>query len=92
MAVLFGDRDNYALRRFQKDNGLAADGWAGPYPCGAKRTGRYRRSLIFPMNINPALWRDLGFAGRDPGDPVVNIRAGVTLLKRIRDRLDDPVP
>lgn len=47
---------------------------------------------IFPMNINPELWRDLGFAGRDPGDPAVNIRAGVTLLKRIRDRLDDPVP
>jgi len=51
-----------------------------------------RADSIFPMNINPTLWRDLGFAGRDPGDPEVNIRAGVTLLRRIRDRLDDPAP
>lgn len=47
---------------------------------------------IFPININPEKWRDLGFAGRNPSNPEDNIRVGVTLVKRIIERLENPSP
>jgi hypothetical protein len=45
---------------------------------------------LFPMNINPKLWSDLAGPGADLSDPESNIRAGVTLIRRIQDRLNQP--
>lgn len=61
---------------------------------GAARAaeGLGKAGSIFPMNINPEKWRDLGFAGRNPSNPEDNIRVGVTLVKRIIDRLENPTP
>lgn len=44
------------------------------------------------MNINPEIWRDLGFAGRQASDPATNIEMGTKLIGRIRDRLENPTP
>ncbi len=44
---------------------------------------------LYPMNIKGSIWQDL-IPGGDFSDPVINIRAGVTLIKRITDRLDNP--
>ncbi len=48
---------------------------------------------ILPMNINPEIWEGLGI-DRETAykDPEANIRAGITLVRRIQDRLDDPTP
>jgi peptidoglycan hydrolase-like protein with peptidoglycan-binding domain len=61
---------------------------------GAARAaeGLGKANSIFPMNINPELWRDLGFTGRNASDPATNIEVGARLLSRIRDRLEDPTP
>ncbi|MEG3639232.1 hypothetical protein [Magnetococcus sp. PR-3] len=45
-----------------------------------------------PMNINPATWERLGITKETADDPQSNIRTGVTLIKRIIDRLRDPKP
>lgn len=46
---------------------------------------------LFPMNIKPDMWAGLdGVKKEEFENPEANIRAGVTLIKRIRDRLDDP--
>ena len=47
---------------------------------------------IFPMNMNPEIWGPLGFDGTTALDPKVNIRAGVTLIKRLTERLEDASP
>ena len=48
---------------------------------------------LFPMNIKPDMWAGLdGVKKEEFKNPEANIRAGVTLIKRIRDRLDDPTP
>ena len=50
-------------------------------------------SSILPMNIKPGMWAGLdGVKKEDFKNPEANIRAGVTLIKRIQDRLDDPTP
>lgn len=61
---------------------------------GAARAaeGLGKADSIFPMNINPELWRDLGFAGRNASDPGTNIEVGAKLVKRLHDRLEDPTP
>ena len=46
---------------------------------------------ILPMNIKRTVWKEL-VPGGDFSDPYTNIHAGVTLIKRIQDRLDDPSP
>ena len=43
-----------------------------------------------PMNIRPDIWAPLGFAGKDYLVPKKNIRVGVTLIRRIRDRIEGP--
>lgn len=45
---------------------------------------------LYPMNIRPKIWQDLAGANADFNDSDVNVRAGVALLKRIKDRLTDP--
>lgn len=45
---------------------------------------------ILPMNIRYDKWAGLGFSERDFFDATMNIRAGVTLIRRILDRLDEP--
>ena len=47
---------------------------------------------ILPMNIQPSTWGSLGLDHDNAFDPVTNIRAGATLLRRIVDRLPDPDP
>lgn len=47
---------------------------------------------LLPMNIRPDIWGKLGSGTADFTNPRTNIRAGVTLIKRIADRLDDPTP
>ena len=50
-------------------------------------------SSTLPMNIKPSMWAGLdGVKKEEFKNPEANIRAGVTLIKRIRDRLDDPTP
>ena len=43
-----------------------------------------------PMNIRRDIWAPLGFAGKDYLVPKKNIRVGVTLIRRIRDRIEGP--
>ncbi len=57
----------------------------GPY------VGRERETIL-PMNIHRDVWRDLVDEDADFFVPEKNIKAGVTLIKRIADRLDDPSP
>jgi hypothetical protein len=45
---------------------------------------------ILPMNISLVPWKALGFTEADFNDPRMNIRAGVTLLKRIIERVQNP--
>lgn len=45
---------------------------------------------LYPMNIRPKLWKDLAGKDADFNDSDVNVRAGVSLLRRIADRLTDP--
>jgi len=47
---------------------------------------------LFPMNIRPDIWGKLDPGKVDLTDPRTNIRAGVVLIKRIRDRIEDPTP
>jgi hypothetical protein len=47
---------------------------------------------ILPMNINPKIWSGLGLNERSAAQPRDNIRAGVTLIKRIQDRINQPTP
>ena len=47
---------------------------------------------FLPMNINPDLWSRLGLSRKNATDPEINIRAGVTLLKRLSNCVRDPVP
>lgn len=48
---------------------------------------------IRPMNINHRLWKNLGgINSSNAKDPRINIRAGVELIKRISDRVDNPSP
>jgi hypothetical protein len=42
---------------------------------------------ILPMNINPQIWSGLGLTHENASDPRQNIRASVTLLKRISERI-----
>ncbi|MCH8096895.1 MAG: hypothetical protein IID53_07435 [Proteobacteria bacterium] len=53
-------------------------------------TAGMAKSLL-PMNIKPGMWAGLdGVKKEEFENPEANIRAGVTLIKRIQDRLDDP--
>jgi hypothetical protein len=47
---------------------------------------------IFPMNINPEIWGPLGIDKTKAADPRANIRAGVALIKRLTERLEDASP
>jgi len=47
---------------------------------------------IFPMNIRPDIWSKLDLTDDDFTDARTNIRVGVTLIKRMRDRIEDPTP
>lgn len=49
-------------------------------------------STILPMNINKNLWSGLGAEPEEFSDPEINIRVGVTLIRRLRDRIDGPTP
>lgn len=44
------------------------------------------------MNINPEIWGGLGIDRRTAADYLTNIRAGVPLIKRISDRIENPTP
>lgn len=45
-----------------------------------------------PMSIRSDVWAGLGLPPDKARDPETNIRAAVTLVKRISDRLEDPSP
>ncbi|MEQ9566014.1 MAG: hypothetical protein RLN85_09410, partial [Pseudomonadales bacterium] len=45
---------------------------------------------ILPMNIQPATWSDLVGGEKNFSDPLVNIKAGVTVIRRIIERLAKP--
>jgi len=47
---------------------------------------------FLPMNINPSIWGGLGIDRKSASDYLTNIRAGITLIKRIAGRIDDPSP
>ena len=42
------------------------------------------------MNVRPDHWAPLGFKGENYKNPETNIRVGITLIKRISDRLKNP--
>ena len=54
----------------------------------AERLGRAKS--ILPMNVRHDPWGKLGFSERDLRNPRLNIRAGILIIKRIRDRLQNP--
>jgi hypothetical protein len=62
-----------------------AQGWYG-HPLEALRWAK----TIFPMNINPDTWMLLIGDDADFYDPIVNIRAGVTLIRRMQERIEEP--
>ena len=47
---------------------------------------------VFPMNINQEIWSGLGLTDENIYNPEVNVRAGVILIKRIADRIENPTP
>ncbi|WP_419797343.1 MAG: hypothetical protein ACNI26_13590 [Terasakiella sp.] len=47
---------------------------------------------ILPMNIDPKIWGKLGIDEKTAFDPQTNVKAGVSLIKRIATRLDNPTP
>lgn len=48
---------------------------------------------VFPMNIRPNIWSDLiDGKEKDLYDPNYNVKTGVLLLSRIRDRVQKPTP
>ncbi|MCF3628130.1 hypothetical protein RJ527_08645 [Thalassospiraceae bacterium LMO-SO8] len=47
---------------------------------------------IFPMNIDPEKWSGLGIDKNSAYAPESNVKAGVTLIKRIFDRVPNPSP
>ncbi len=47
---------------------------------------------VLPMNIQPKTWAGLSDGPIDFHDPEMNVRAGVTFIRRIVERLDDPTP
>ena len=47
---------------------------------------------VFPMNINPEIWGPLGIDKNKALDPRANIRAGVSLIKKLTERLDNASP
>ena len=49
-----------------------------------------RADSLYPMNIRPNPWQGLVGEQEDLNDPDANVRAGVTLIKRISNRLSDP--
>jgi hypothetical protein len=52
-----------------------------------------RASSLLPMNIKPKIWEGIGGVQREQfRDPKFNIRAGVALIKEIRDRIENPSP
>ncbi len=52
-----------------------------------------RASSLLPMNIKPKIWEGIGGVQREQfRDPKLNVRAGVALIKEIRDRIENPTP
>jgi len=48
---------------------------------------------LMPMNINPKTWEGMdGKSIKDFKDPEKNIAAAVALIRRIRDRIENPTP
>lgn len=47
---------------------------------------------ILPMNISMETWSGLGAEPEEFFDPEINIRIGVMLVRRIRDRIAEPTP
>lgn len=45
------------------------------------------QNSILPMNIQKKTWQDLGFKEQDFYDPKLNIKAAITLIHRIEERL-----
>ncbi|MFN4276780.1 MAG: peptidoglycan-binding protein [Ferrovibrio sp.] len=67
-----------------------ADGHKGGFDALADMVGLSRSQR--PMSIRADVWHSLGLPKDKATDPETNIRASVTLVKRIIERLDDPSP
>lgn len=60
-----------------------ARGWYDSYKPGQVKS-------IRPMNVHVDFWRDLGWSRAELMNDETNIRAGVTIIKGIVERLEDP--
>ncbi|WPZ14150.1 hypothetical protein T8J41_18785 [Nitratireductor rhodophyticola] len=49
-----------------------------------------RPKTVLPMNVHVSYWLGFGWSREDLQVPATNIRAGVTLLKRISERVKEP--
>ncbi len=49
-----------------------------------------RPKTVLPMNVHVSYWSGFGWSREDLQVPATNIRAGVTLLKRISERVKEP--
>lgn len=49
-----------------------------------------RSDSILPMNIKKSLWSGLVDEGADFADPIINIRGGISLIRRIQERIKNP--
>ena len=67
-----------------------ADGHKGGLDALADAVGLSRSQR--PMSIRSDIWHALGLPRDKAADPETNIRASVTLIKRIADRLEDASP
>jgi len=47
---------------------------------------------ILPMNIDPKIWGKLGIDEKSAFDLQTNVKAGISLIKRIAERIDNPTP
>lgn len=60
--------------------------------CGDVAEALGLADTILPMNISMETWSGLGAKPEEFFDPEINIRIGVTLVRRIRDRIAEPTP
>lgn len=68
-----------------------ADGHKGGGNILAEKLGM--ADSLLPMNINSEIWAGVGGVQKDEFEnSEMNIRAGVALIKEIRDRIADPDP
>lgn len=80
----------YGYRAEDLDRAMEEYPELGQIPDVGPLLNSLRADSILPMNIRASIWGTLGFSKDQLKDPRLNIRAGIMLLKRIIERIDNP--